>query len=61
MSIQSARDFLTKVTEDDEFRKGLEGCKSGAEKGQFARRRGSSSPATKLERLLASFRTRTLR
>jgi predicted ribosomally synthesized peptide with nif11-like leader len=40
MSIQSARDFLTKVTKDEEFRKGLGGCKSGADQHQFARAAG---------------------
>ena len=40
MSIQSARDFLKKVSEDEEFRKGLTSCQSGAEQEQFARGAG---------------------
>jgi predicted ribosomally synthesized peptide with nif11-like leader len=40
MSIQSARDFLTKVAKDEEFRKRLGGCKSGAEQQQFAQGAG---------------------
>ena len=40
MSIQSARDFLTKVAKDEEFRKGLGGCKSRAEQQQFAQGAG---------------------
>jgi predicted ribosomally synthesized peptide with nif11-like leader len=40
MSIQSARDFLTKVTKDEEFRKGLTGCKSGADRHEFAKGAG---------------------
>ena len=40
MSIQSARDFLTKVTKDEEFRKGLTGCKSRADQQQFAQGAG---------------------
>ena len=36
MSIQSARDFLTKVATDEEFRKGLGGCKSGSDQYQLA-------------------------
>ena len=33
MSLQSARDFLKKVSEDAEFRKGLTSCKSRAARG----------------------------
>ena len=40
MSIESARDFLTKVAKDEEFRKGLGGCKSRAEQQQFAQGAG---------------------
>ena len=40
MSMQSARDFLTKVEKEEEFRKRLGGCKSGAEQQQFAREAG---------------------
>jgi predicted ribosomally synthesized peptide with nif11-like leader len=40
MSIQSARDFMTKLRHDGEFRKGLSACKSGAEQQQFALRAG---------------------
>ena len=40
MSIQSARDFLTKVSKDEEFRKRLGGCKSGADQYQFAQGAG---------------------
>ena len=40
MSIQSARDFLTKAAKDEEFRKGLDGCKSRAEQQQFAQGAG---------------------
>ncbi len=36
MSIESARDFLTKVAMHEKFRAGLEGCKTGAERQQFA-------------------------
>jgi len=36
MSIQSARDFLTKLSKDEEFRKRLGGRKSGADQYQFA-------------------------
>jgi predicted ribosomally synthesized peptide with nif11-like leader len=40
VSIQSARDFLTKVTKDEEFRKGLTGCKSRADQYQLAQGAG---------------------
>ena len=40
MSIQSARDFLTKVSKDEEFRKRLGGCKSGSDQYQFAQGAG---------------------
>jgi predicted ribosomally synthesized peptide with nif11-like leader len=40
MSIQSARDFLTKVAKDGEFRTRLGGFKSSAEKQQFAQGAG---------------------
>jgi predicted ribosomally synthesized peptide with nif11-like leader len=40
MSIQSARDFLTKVSKDEEFRKGLSGCKSRADQYQLAQGAG---------------------
>ena len=40
MSIQSARGFLTKVSKDEEFRKGLTGCKSRADQYQFAQGAG---------------------
>ena len=40
MSIQSARDFLTKVAKDEEFRKGLSGCKSRADQYQLAQGAG---------------------
>ena len=40
MSIQSARDFLTKVAKEEEFRKRLGGCKSRAEQQQFAQGAG---------------------
>jgi len=40
MSIQRARDFLTKVSKDEEFRKGLEGCNARADQYQFAQGEG---------------------
>lgn len=40
MSIQSARDFLTKVAKDEEFSKRLGGCKTKAEQQQFAQAAG---------------------
>ena len=40
MSIQSAGDFLTKVSKDEEFRKGLSGCKSRVDQYQFAQGAG---------------------
>jgi predicted ribosomally synthesized peptide with nif11-like leader len=40
MSIQSARDFLTKVARDEEFRKGLGGCKTRADQHQWAQGAG---------------------
>ena len=40
MSIQSARDFLTKVAKDEEFRKRLGGCKTGADQYEFAQGAG---------------------
>ena len=40
MSIESARNFLTKVAKDEEFRKQLGGCKSRAEQQQFAQGAG---------------------
>ena len=40
MSIQSARDFLTKVSKDQEFRKGLGGCKTRVDQYQFAQGAG---------------------
>jgi predicted ribosomally synthesized peptide with nif11-like leader len=36
MSIQSARDFLTKVSKDEEFRRRLGGCQTRADQYQFA-------------------------
>ncbi len=39
MSLEIARDFLTKVAKDEGFRKGLVGCTTGAEQ-QFARAAG---------------------
>ena len=47
MSIQSARDFLSKVAKDEEFRKGLGGCKTKADQQNSPRGQGSSSPGTK--------------
>jgi predicted ribosomally synthesized peptide with nif11-like leader len=38
--MQSARDFLTKVSKDEEFRKGLGGCKTRADQHQFAQGAG---------------------
>jgi predicted ribosomally synthesized peptide with nif11-like leader len=40
MSIQSARDFLTKVSKDEEFRGRLSGCKNRADQQQFAQGAG---------------------
>ena len=40
MSIQSARDFLTKLSKDEVLRKGLGGCKTRADQHQFAQRAG---------------------
>lgn len=40
MSMQSARDFLSKVARDDEFRKRLGGCKTRADQQQFAQGAG---------------------
>ena len=40
MSIQSARDFLAKAAKDEEFRKGLSGCKTRADQQQFAQGAG---------------------
>ena len=40
MSIESARGFLTKVAKDEEFRKGLSGCKSRVDQYQFAQGAG---------------------
>ena len=40
MSIESARNFLTKVAKDEEFRKGLGGCKTKTEQQQFAQGAG---------------------
>lgn len=40
MSIQSARDFLSKVVKDEGFRKGLCDCKNKAGRMQYARRAG---------------------
>ena len=40
MSIESARDFLTKVSKDEELRKGLSACKTRAEQQQFAQGAG---------------------
>jgi len=36
MSIQSARDFLTKLAKDEELRKRLGGCKTRADQCQLA-------------------------
>jgi predicted ribosomally synthesized peptide with nif11-like leader len=36
MSIQSVRDFLTKVANEEQFRKALGGCKIRADQQQFA-------------------------
>ena len=40
MSIQSARDFVTKVAKDEEFRKRLGGCKTRADQYQLAQGAG---------------------
>jgi len=40
MSMQSARDFLTKVAKDEEFCKRLGGCKTRADQYQFAQGAG---------------------
>jgi predicted ribosomally synthesized peptide with nif11-like leader len=40
MSIESARDFLTKAAKDEEFRTPLGGCKGGADRYQFAQGAG---------------------
>ena len=40
MSIESARNFLTKVAKEEEFRKQLGGCKSQAEQRQFTQAAG---------------------
>ena len=40
MSMQNARDFLTKVRKDEEFRKGLGGCKGSAERLEYAQGAG---------------------
>ena len=40
MSIQSARDFLTKVAKDEEFSKRLGGCKTRADQYQLAQGAG---------------------
>ena len=40
MSIQSARDFLTKVAKDEEFCKRLGGCKTRADQYQLAQGAG---------------------
>ena len=40
MSIQNARDFLTKVAKDEEFRKRLGGCKTRADQYQLAQGAG---------------------
>ncbi len=40
MSIQSARDFLSKVASDGEFRKGLTGCKTKTDQLRYAQRAG---------------------
>jgi len=40
MSIQSARDFLAKVGKDEELRRRLGGCKTGADQYQLARGAG---------------------
>jgi hypothetical protein len=37
MSIQSARDFMTKAAKDEEFRNRLGSCKTRAEQEQFVR------------------------
>jgi predicted ribosomally synthesized peptide with nif11-like leader len=40
ISIQSARDFLTKVAKDEEFRKRLGGCKTRADQYHLAQGAG---------------------
>ena len=40
MSIESARDFLTKVAKDEEFRKGLNGCKTRTDQYRLAQGAG---------------------
>ena len=49
MSIQSARAFLAKVAEDEEFHKALDGCKSAAEKQQFVRGAGFEFTADEMK------------
>ena len=48
MSIQSARNFLSKAAKDEEFRKRLGGCKSGADRNQFAQGAGFEFTAEEL-------------
>jgi predicted ribosomally synthesized peptide with nif11-like leader len=49
MSIQSARDFLTKVAKEEEFRTRLGGCKSGADQYQFAQGAGFEFTADEMK------------
>ena len=49
MSIQSARDFLTKVAKDEEFSKRLAGCKTRAEQYQLAQGAGFEFTAEEIK------------
>ncbi len=42
MSIQSARDFLSKVANDEKFRTGFGGCKTQADQEDYVRTAGFS-------------------
>ena len=58
MSIQSARDFLSKVAEDEEFRKQLGGCKMEAQRYQFAQRAGFEFTEDEMEAAAAELQDR---
>jgi predicted ribosomally synthesized peptide with nif11-like leader len=49
MSIQSARDFLTKVSKDEEFRTRLGGCKNRADQYQLAEGAGFEFTADEMK------------
>jgi len=60
MSIQSARDFLTKITEDEQFGRRLGGCKTASERSRFAQAAGFGFTSDELRAARGEFQDRDL-